>query len=195
MPEDLKVQYDEADRLELHGLCRELTLRRLDAHPKDWRYLLDLAEHELTFSRYREAKAAIDQAELTCPSKAMKWLLSRRGHLSEARGDYDGAREHYLAAHILDPDEATFLIFAASVAFKAGATEQAINLATRATQCSKGFVDEAYFNLGGYLMALRRFSEARDCYVKALELDPDYSIAKTRLEDVLRILALPSSQL
>ncbi len=40
-------------------------------------------------------------------------------------------------------------------------------------------------------MAMRRFEEARACYHRALEIDPDYEIAKERLEDVERILRLP----
>lgn len=190
MTEHLKVLCDEADKLELHGLSRELTLRQLVARPDDFGLLLELATHELTFCRYDEAKAAMDHAERFCPPKAMKWLLARRGQWSEGLGDRTAAIGHYLSAHELDPDEATFLIFAGSAAFKAGQADRAIEFATRATQCAKGCIDEAYFNLGGYLLALRRYSEARDCYLKALEIDPNYGIAQTRLEDVSRILAL-----
>ncbi len=190
MTDSLKALCDKADKLELHGLSRELTQRQLDVHPDDYRLLLDLATHELTFCRYQEAKAAIDHAERVCPPKAMKWVLGRKGHLSEGLGDFDASIRHHLAAHELDPDEATFLIFAGSVAFKAGDTDRAIDFTTRATRCPKGCIDEAYFNLGGYLLAVRRYSEARDCYLKALEIDPNYRIAKTRLEDVSRILAL-----
>jgi tetratricopeptide (TPR) repeat protein len=190
MTENLKALCDEADKLELHGLSRELTQRQLEAHPDDYRLLLDLATHEMTFCCYEEAKAAIDHAERVCPPKAMKWVLARRGHLSEGLGDRDASIRYHLAAHELDPEEATYLIYAGSVSFKAGDTDRAIEFATRATQCAKGCIDEAYFNLGGYLLAMRRYSEAQDCYRRALEIDPNYRIAQTRLEDVSRILAL-----
>jgi len=190
MTDKLKALCDKAGKLNLHGLSRELTQRQIEVHPDDYRLLLDLVTHELTFCRYQEAQAAIDHAEHVCPPKAMKWVLALRGHLSEGLGDFEAAIRHHLAAHELDPDEATFLIFAGSVAFKAGDTDRAIELATRATQCPKGCIDEAYYNLGGYLLAMRRYSEARDCYDRALEIDPTYAITRTRLEDVLRILAL-----
>lgn len=48
------------------------------------------------------------------------------------------------------------------------------------------------FLLGGYLLAERRCEEARGCYVRALEIDPEYELAKKRLADVERILALNS---
>ena len=190
MTSKLKPLCEEADRLELHGLSRELTERQLEIHPHDYRLLLELAGHELTFCRYQEARDAIDRAEQLCPPKAMKWVLAQRGHLSERLGDFDTSERHHLAAHELDPDNATYLIYAGSAAFKAGNTDRAIELATRATQCPTGSIDEAYLNLGGYLLALRRYAEAQDCYVRALELDPNYGIAQTRLEDISRILAL-----
>ena len=162
MPDKLRALCDEADKLELHGLSRELTWRQLEAHPDDYQLLLDLATHEMTFGRYQEAKAAIDHAERVCPSNAMKWVLARRGHLSEGLGDREASIRHHLAAHELDPEEATYLIYAGSVAFMAGNTDRAIEFATRATHCPKGCIDEAFFNLGGYLLAMRRYSEARD---------------------------------
>lgn len=187
---DLKSQCDEADQQGFHGLSRELTMRQLETDPEDYQLLLELATHELTFCRYEEAKVAIDRAERVCPPKALRWVSVRRGDLSKGLGDFEAAIRHYLEAHELAPEEATYLIYAGSAAFKSGDTGRAIELATRATQCVKGCIDEAYFNLGGYLLALRRFVEARDCYVRALEIDPDYGIARTRLEDVSRILAL-----
>ena len=43
---------------------------------------------------------------------------------------------------------------------------------------------------GFYLLAQKRFEEARDCYLRALEIDPDYSIARKRLADVERVIAI-----
>jgi tetratricopeptide (TPR) repeat protein len=190
MSDRLQALCDEADELRLHGLSRELTQRLLETRPDDYRLLLELATHELTFCRYEEAKAAIDHAERVCPPDVMKWVLTRKGQLSEGLGDFEASMAYHLAAHEMDPNDATHLIFAGCAAFQAGRTEEAIELATRATQCRKGCIDEAYYNLGGYLLALRRYDEARDCYLSALEIDPEYKIAKTRLEDVSRILAL-----
>jgi len=59
----------------------------------------------------------------------------------------------------------------------------------RALQCPEGCLDEAYFNLGGYLLRQGNYEEARDCYLKALEIDPEYTLAIKRLADVERINA------
>jgi tetratricopeptide (TPR) repeat protein len=67
--------------------------------------------------------------------------------------------------------------------------QAALDLYTRATRCPEGCIDEAHFNRGGKLLALKRYEEAAGAYREALRLDPDYEIARKRLEDVERILA------
>ena len=105
-------------------------------------------------------------------------------------GHFKQAAEIYLQSHALDPSEASPLICAATVMLRAGDIPKAIELATQATQCGEGPIDEAYFNLGGYFLIQRRYEEARNCYMRALEIDPEYEWAKHRLEDVERVLLL-----
>jgi tetratricopeptide (TPR) repeat protein len=38
------------------------------------------------------------------------------------------------------------------------------------------------------LLSAQRYSEAADCYQRALAIDPDYLLAQKRLSDVQRIL-------
>ena len=120
-------------------------------------------------------------------------VLAQRGHLLLHKGHFADAKAKYLDAYDLEPDEATWLIFAASAAFHLGDIEGAEQLARRATECSEGCIDEAWFNLGGYLLSQKRYEEARDCYRRALAIDPDYEIAKKRLSDVDKILLQPQS--
>lgn len=110
------------------------------------------------------------------------------------KGDHENAEAHFLAAHAIDPQEATFLIFAASSTFRYGDLKKATRLVTRATKCPKGCIDEAWFNLGSYLMATRRYLKAKSCYEMALSLDPKYEIAKTRLKDIECIMTLDVRQ-
>jgi tetratricopeptide (TPR) repeat protein len=116
-------------------------------------------------------------------------VLAQRGHLLEARGDFLNAERLFLEAHHLDPSDATYLIYAGSVAFRRGDIDRAQKLASKATDCTEGCVEEAWFNLGGHLLSEKRYHDAADCYRKALEIDPDYQIARQRLEDVELIIA------
>ena len=58
------------------------------------------------------------------------------------------------------------------------------------TRCSKGCVDEAYLNLGLVLRAQERYTEALECFKKALELTPDYELAITGKSDMENVIAL-----
>ena len=49
--------------------------------------------------------------------------------------------------------------------------------------------DEAYLNLGVVLLAQERYEEAAQCYQRAIEIDPEYRLAKWLLRDVKKILA------
>ncbi|HEU0039702.1 MAG TPA: tetratricopeptide repeat protein, partial [Verrucomicrobiae bacterium] len=62
-----------------------------------------------------------------------------------------------------------------------------------ALKCSEGCIEEAYFNLGGVLLAHRRYEEAIECYRKALNIDPKYGIAKKRLRDAELALRFKNS--
>jgi tetratricopeptide (TPR) repeat protein len=90
--------------------------------------------------------------------------------------------------------EASHLICAAASKFSAGDIFKATELATRATQCSEGSISEAYYNLGGYLLVQRRYKESRDCIRRALEIEPDYEIAKDRLDDIESVLLLQHTE-
>lgn len=58
------------------------------------------------------------------------------------------------------------------------------------TTCSRGCIDESYYNLGLVLRALRRYREARSCFERAIEIDPHYKEARRARKDVRRALRI-----
>jgi tetratricopeptide (TPR) repeat protein len=142
----------------------------------------------ISLAQYSAARAALDHAQSIVPKERLHLVLAQRGHLKQAEGDFIGAEQIFLKVHELQPDDATYLIYAGSAAFRSGDIHRAEALARRATTCAEGCLEEAWFNLGGYLLSARRYQEAADCYRRAIELDPTYEIAKVRLHDVELIL-------
>jgi tetratricopeptide (TPR) repeat protein len=179
----------EADQNDQTGYVRHLCERFLLEHPDHGPALLRYSRNLITLGAYAEAQAALDHAEKVVPPQHLHLVIARRGHLLEAQGRFDQAEEMFMEAHRLDPDDATYLIYAGGAASRRGDLELALELHTRATHCAEGCIDEAHFNRGGKLLALKRYDEAAEAYREALRLDPDYDIAKERLEDVERILA------
>jgi tetratricopeptide (TPR) repeat protein len=186
MPPD-KSRFEEialADERDQTGYTRYLCELYLKDYPDHWPTLIRYAGSLISLGQYPAAQIALDQAQANVPEKYRHLVLSQRGHLLKAQGDFAGACELYLQAHKISPDDATYLIFAGSVAFDQGDIARAQALTRQATQCSEGSLDEAWFNLGGYLLSDRQYTEAADCYRRALAIDPDYQIAKDRLADV-----------
>ena len=184
----------DADDSDLIGLSRYLCEKILETDPNNARILTNYARQEISLGQYDAAAKALDLAEKHVPPDKLKFVFSQRGHLFENMGQFAEAETWFIIAHDLDPADATFLIFAGSAAFKAGDIEKAEKYARKAILCEKGCMDEAYFNLGGYLLSQRRYSEAKQCYLKALEIDSEYKLAKERLEDVERIIKYSPNQ-
>jgi len=166
------------------GLCRELCEAFLRDHPDHGPALLMLAMQLTELRLYAEAERMIDRAEQVVPAHRAKLIWAQRGHLFEARGSWADAEAVYLRVHQAETDDATYLIYAGLAASEQGDVERALDHYTRATRCREGCLDEAHYNRGGKLLALKRYTEAIEAYREALRIDPDYELAKKRLLDL-----------
>ena len=149
---------------------------------------LALAKALVRLGRYKEAEGALEAAIARRPQGKRGHAPSQLGHLEIARGDFAKARVWYERAHDEDPGEAGPLIDLGCAFFDEGYPRQAELAFRRAVCCPEGHVEEAYHNLGTALLAQERFKEAKPCFDKALEVDPEYEVARCKLRDVDRIL-------
>ncbi len=186
--EELLDELSRADEEGDVGYVRYLCEWVLEKHPNDWPTLLQHASNLILLAQYGLAVEALQRAENYIPEECRHLLCSRRADIAEAKGQFAEAEALYWKAHEYAPDEAMYMIFAGAVAFRDGRISRAEELARRATECPKGCLEEAWFNLGGYLLSQKRYSEAKQCYQKAIELDPGYDVAFQRLADVNRTL-------
>ncbi len=177
-----------AEHKELTALFIErskIHLRRFPDHGVAWmRYGRALVE----VACYRKATQAHQNAIRHCPADKLHAPYRQMGFLCEAMGRYREAEEWFCKAADLKPDVADYLVYAGHVSSKAGALQRAEGYYRRAAECREGAFEEVWFNLGGVLLGQERYREARDCYCKALSIDPKYRIAKKRLKDVELLL-------
>ena len=188
MKRNLLDDLNRADEVGHVALTRYLCEQVLVDDPVHGPVLIRYAACLSELSLYEDATAALDRAEQVVPYEWRRLVLAQRGHLQKLMGNYADAEMLFISAHEHAPNDATYLIHAGSAAFARGDISRAESLARKALECSEGCLDEAYFNLGGYLLAQKKHDEARGCYLHALEIDPDYRIAKSRLEDLDRLL-------
>ena len=186
--ESLYRAVQSADESNQIGYARHLCERYLQDHPDDVATLIRYACNLISLSQYSAARTTLDRAEAIATRDRLPLVIARRGTLLEAQGELLGAEELFIRAHELDPEDASYLIYAGCVAFRRGDIGRAQALARQATRCADGCIDEAWFNLGGYLLSDKRYREAADCYRRTIAIDPDYSIARERLSDVELIL-------
>lgn len=194
MPRDeAKAQFREIKRYDARDMvcCTiELSRRYLAAHPDHGVVWLYYADSLYAVARYPEALTALRRGLRLCPPKKLHLVYCRFGHLHRQRGALRLAERWYRRAIESSPSDATYRIFLGAVLARAGRLQEAEAVHRRATRCKEGCIDEAFLNLGLVLRALERYSDARKCFQRALDIDPKYKEARKELSDVERVLEL-----
>jgi tetratricopeptide (TPR) repeat protein len=170
-----------------------LAARYLAARPvKDfpWPFWLYYADSLYAMARYTEALSALRRATRLCPPIKLYLVYRRFGHLHRQRGAFRLAESWYRRAIDVHSSDATDHIFLGALLATAGRLPEAEAVHRRATKCKEGCRDEAFLNLGLVLRALRRYSEARQCFQRALDIDPKYKAARKELSDVEHVIEL-----
>ena len=181
-----------ASEKDLTGYVVELCKAHLRLQPKSVSVWVDYGRALKELSRFEEAKKAFDKA-LVHSEGDRQWeslVFTSLGDLNKRRGDYVEAEKWYLKAIEATPEHDWNYIFLGVLTFRCGDLALAEQRLQDAIECGGDGEDEAYFNLGGVLTAQERYKEAQQCYLRAIELCPDYKLAKLRLRDVNKILKM-----
>lgn len=169
------------------ALCEQhLRHFRSDAMVLVW-----LAMGKTVFGQYKQAEKSLRRAINLAKGRPrlLGMALMELGALCGERGDFKAAATWYRRALAANPD-AEVQIFLGHIAFKRGYLTTAEAHYRRSIAKEKNCPEEAYFNLGGIMVATNRHEEALQCYRRALEIDPKYTKAKLRLRDTILALQL-----
>jgi tetratricopeptide (TPR) repeat protein len=140
--------------------------------------------------RFDEGEQVLHETIRTVSPEGLGHAYAQLGHLHKQRGNYNEAEKWYRKAAELRTDDAAAEIFLGSVLFDRGDLAGAEEAYRRASRCSEGAFDEAWFNLGSVLRSQERYEEALTCFGKALQFTPDYREALLAKADVENALAL-----
>lgn len=174
-------KFDSADQF---AAVLELCLSHFEEYPDHAPVWATLGRTYVTFARYRDAEEALTKALVLAPKERRHLIYWQFGHLEEARGNRKLAMDWHRKAARLKPEDASSFIYCGSISYSEGKLKQSANYHRRATECNEGMIDEAWLNLGGALLAQGQLEKARNCYQKAITIDPKYRLAKKRLKDV-----------
>ncbi len=188
LPKELYEQMQDSFDNDCWALLLEMSKSHLNEHSDCeilWIYL-GIAYTELY--RFKEAEEALQRALSMCDPNRLWLPLHRLGKLHTKQGHLERAAYWFQKAVESDPDNASGYIFLAEPLVRLSKLDKAKELYQRATECSKGAVDEAFLLLGGVLLCQGKYQKAKDCFVRSLEIDPQYELAKLRLTDVEAVL-------
>ncbi len=181
---EFKAAFDK----ELYASSEELGRAYLKQYPRHMFAWLLYGITLRRLARYHEARLALQRVIKSKP----EWLemaLSEMGRLYRAQGNLKKAADWFRKAIEAKPEATPSRNYLGSALVRQGLHKEAEECHRRTTECPEGDIDEAYFNLGLVLRVQGRYEEARQCCLKALELDPNYKDVKHTLKDLEQVIA------
>jgi len=163
---------------------RDLALEYTRRFPRNVSSWKALAHALVGLGLYSEARVALRRLERLTRDKDPYAVHVRWGQYYYALGDLKRSEHWYRKAAEATP---AALVFLGGVVARQGRLAEARRYhrkATRAPEDERLARDEAYYNLGLTFRAQRRYREALANFDRAIELDPNYSLALMMRDDV-----------
>ena len=184
------IEHRDAGRFSAALLAIE---RHFDRHPDDSWTWFEFASLLIHVGRLDDAAKLLSDTEPGSDDDLRFPLLSVRINLCKARGN---SRDEEKWSRVLMnemPGQSHGYIYLGCCLARQGKLIEAEETLRRGTEC-EGAPEEAFFNLGNVLCALERFADAKNAMENALRLDPDYAVAKTKLDDIVACLQIQQTK-
>jgi len=139
--------------------------------------------------RFPEARAVAERIPPDDRKAGTRLALSSAARAAAAMGDLEDARNLMERAIELSPMITEPYVILGAVLLDRGRFEEAEAALRRGMTFEEPNQDELFYNLARTLRGQRRYEEAVEFYERALELDPEYELVRTPLEDVKRVIA------
>ena len=160
-----------------------------ERYPKDYFGWISLADVLSGIASYGEALIALRTARKLCPKNRLDDVYHQIGHHYRSKGDHRRAEIWYRKAVDFE-EKGRNLVFLGACLAKQGKYQEAKHYHQRAINNDSEVADEGYYNLGMILRAEGDNGAALECFEKAIELDPEYKIAKDARDDITALLEL-----
>jgi tetratricopeptide (TPR) repeat protein len=182
------------------NLACQLRLARqyVSLHPRDVAGLCILGETLGKMERHSEARSTFCSAlRLASMDKDFirhkpDFICVQIGHMYNHKGNHHRAEMWYRRAVKISASTNN-LVFLGSCLAREGRFDEAEHLLCRAVKVESSNPDEAYYNLAIIFRNTGRYDEALVCLERAIELDPDYELAKGARDDILQMQKIGDS--
>jgi len=167
----------------------EAARRILADHPRRAIAWLRLGDALRRMARFPEALAALRKALRLGPPEKRDLVCLHIGQAYQDRGSFGLAERWFRRTIELQPADTDWHAHLGRLHAVRGHFRAAAAAHRRAIRSKRGCLDEAFLNLGLVRRAEERYAEARQCFRRALALDPKYLAARKELADVDHVLA------
>ncbi len=137
---------------------------------------------------YEDSEKAFRKALRLAKGERQSGIWSSFAEMLAAQGRLKTAERAHRNAIRTRPGSANCWVRFGGFLAKRGRLDEALACHRKATTLRKGAIDEAYLNLGYVYRAKGNYRLAKKCFLKAIQLDPDYSHAKAALRDVAALV-------
>jgi tetratricopeptide (TPR) repeat protein len=167
-----------------------LSLDYISQYSQDVVVLIFLGKALTTLSRYDEAISTFNKLRKLLRKTRWDLMYHFLGDVYKKSGDFNNAECFFKRAIEINSDSSMHYVFLGGLYAEQGRFDKAEYLLEKATSFQEDDLDEAYYNLGVVQKAQERYDEAIESLKKALEIDPDYEIAKRALDDIEFVLGV-----
>lgn len=181
------------------NLACQLRLARqyVSRHPRNAIGLCVLGEALGMMEQHSEARSTFCSAlRLASMDKDLEdradFIYVQIGHMYDHKGNRHRAEMWYRRA-VKCYVNTNNLVFLGTCLAGQGRFDEAEHLLRRAVKVESSNPDEAYYNLGIIFRNTERYDEALVCLERAIELDPDYELAKGARDDILQMQEIGDS--
>lgn len=133
---------------------------------------------------YEDSEKAFRKALRLAKGWMQSGIWSSFAEMLAAQGRLKSAERYHRRAIQTKPGSSNPWVRLGAFLAKRGRLDEAQACHRKATTLREGAIDEAYLNLGYVYRAKGNYRLAKKCFLKAIQLDPGYTHAKTALRDV-----------
>jgi len=182
---ELKREIGVAESQGYAAASIELTERLLKIAPDSPYYKYLYGENLRVVGRCRQAEQVLLEIDIELIPQERKHLVALQlGQLYQAMGLFAQAEAQYKRATELNPHITDTWILFGNFLMQCDRFPDAIDSLRRGLQAA-GNLDEVHINLGDCYRAQRLYEQARQHYLQALDIDPNYTDGRKKLNDVV----------
>lgn len=178
--QQLKQHFGAVNHPQIGHLCKQI-FNKIQGHP----YHIAMGDTYYALKNLPKAEAEFLQAYRI--KKDDLATLNKLGDIFYRQNKHQQSIASYNEAIKLKPNDASYYNNISLPMLRMGAKEDALKFSNKSIQLNPKYF-QAYYNRGMILLAMNKLKEAHDSFAHALKINPKFTAAKSKLDEVKKML-------